>query len=531
MTTESFITYRLRECLSSCLATAGREGLGIVSSAMEGILRNLDSPMQLAVIGRVSSSKSTLVNAILGKADIVGTGQMEETFNVSWLKYGPSDGDIKVVFKDGTVRSVPRREWKHWAGQEKDALKERVKYLEVTYEHEILKQVNIIDTPGLDSAKGLDSRNTIDFLTDVRPDAVLMVFTKGLAQSTLDVVKEFQGGSRNSFSLSPLNAVGLLAKTDFFWRIQDGSLRPNVKARSDVIEGSIYKLFPEVKESLFTILPISAMLGLASHTVDERDVDLLARLATADAPDLEEMLHGVNDFLDDFFVTDISVDERRYLYQKFGLYGVHEALELARSGRLDVQALQALFYDVSGMADFEDVLYSHFGQRSFLIKTQSASQVISRACARQRESLGKGPALDAVNRIQESVLACLMDIFEYKQLDFLTKIYENKMNVIDPSAVEEYKRVCGEYGASVVSKLGLSGEPSFDEMAALSDKKRQEWNTKYHYSYYSSPGTAELYRMLSSSYDMLAKDIDEVGKKAEEAAKVLKMANSFFYGK
>ena len=197
MTAESFITYRLRECLSSCLATAGREGLGIVSSAMEGILRNLDSPMQLAVIGRVSSSKSTLVNAVLGKADIVGTGQMEETFNVSWLKYGPSDGDVKVVFKDGTVSSVPRREWKHWVGQEKDALKERVKYLEVTYEHDILKQVNIIDTPGLDSAKGIDSRNTIDFLTDVRPDAVLMVFTKGLAQSTLDVVKEFHGGSRN----------------------------------------------------------------------------------------------------------------------------------------------------------------------------------------------------------------------------------------------------------------------------------------------------------------------------------------------
>ena len=531
MTTESFITYRLRKCLSSCLATAGQEGLDIVTSAMEGILQNLGSPMQLAVIGRVSSSKSTLVNAILGKADIVGTGQMEETFNVSWLKYGPSDGDIKVVFKDGTHRFVPRREWKHWAGQEKDALKERVKYLEVTYEHDILKQVNIIDTPGLDSAKGVDSRNTIDFLTDVRPDAVLMVFTKGLAQSTLDVVREFQGGNRNSFSLSPLNAVGLLSKTDYFWRVHDGDLRPNVKARNDVIDGSIYRLFPEVKESLFTILPISAMLGLASHTVDERDVELLSRLATADESDLKEMLHGVNDFLDDYFVTGITVDERRYLYQKFGLYGVYEALELAKTDHLDVPALQSLFYDVSGMADFEDVLYSHFGQRSFLIKTQSASQVISRACARQRETLAKGPALDAVNRIQETVLACLMDIFEYKQLDFLTKIYENKMNLNDPSAVEEYKRVCGEYGASVVSKLGLSGEPSIGEMAALSDKKRLEWNTKYHLSYYSSPGMAELYRMLSSSYDMLAKDIDEVGKKADEAAKVLKMANSFFYGK
>ena len=37
--------------------------------------------MQLAIIGKISSSKSTLVNAILGKDGVMATGQMEVTYN------------------------------------------------------------------------------------------------------------------------------------------------------------------------------------------------------------------------------------------------------------------------------------------------------------------------------------------------------------------------------------------------------------------------------------------------------------------
>ena len=40
--------------------------------------------MQLAIIGKISSSKSTLVNAILSKDEPLPTGQKEVTFN-GWL--------------------------------------------------------------------------------------------------------------------------------------------------------------------------------------------------------------------------------------------------------------------------------------------------------------------------------------------------------------------------------------------------------------------------------------------------------------
>lgn len=531
MISETVVGYRISQCLRSCLATAKREGLDIIVSSLESIIATMERPMQLAIIGKVSSSKSTLVNAILGEADVVGTGQMEETFNVSWLKYGPSDSDILVRFKDGSSQHVPRVEWKAWSGQQANSLRNNVKYLEVTYEHEILKTINLIDTPGLDSAKGTDSKNTISFLSEVRPDAIIMVFTKGLAESTMNVVKEFQGANRNAFNLSPLNAIGLLSKTDYLWRINDGQLSPNFKAKRDVIEGNIYKLFPEIKNSIFTILPICAMLGLASSTVTESDILLLNSLARTEDRVLSEMLHSVNDFSDDFFLTDVSINERLHLQQKFGLYGVFEAICLSRKGVLSKDNLERHFKEISGFEDFQKCLYSHFGHRSFLIKTQSASAILSKACESQREYSLSPLKLKVIDDIQESILSCLMGIFEYKQLDFLSKIYDNQMNNIDKVAIEEYKRVCGEYGASVVDKLNLSGKPDIDELETISIKRSKDWNAKYHLSFHKSRESAELYHMLFSSYDMLAKDIRDIGEKEKEAKKIINLAEDFLYGK
>lgn len=530
MISESIISNRLKLCLESCLEIAGHEGLDVIISAINGVIANMNAPMQLAIIGKVSSSKSTIVNTILGQADVVGTGVMEETYNVSWLKYGPSDSDVKVVFKDGSVKTVARSDWKSWSGQEEMALKDKVKYLEVMFEHEMLKIINIIDTPGLDSMKGADSRNTIEFLHDVQPDAVLLVFTKGLAQSTLDVVKEFQGEGVNQFHLSPLNAVGIMAKTDYLWHIKNPDVIPGQEGWN-VIRNNIYELFPEIKDSLYEILPFCALLGLASYTLDSRDVDLLEKLAKTEEKDLHEMFFSVSDFIDESYKTDISAEEREYLCKKFGLYGIYEALVNVRVGGRSQESLKRLFREISGMDEFEKCLYAHFGQRSFLIKTQNSSQIISRACDEQRKIIKNPAALSAIDDIQEKILSCLMGIFEYRQLDFLNKIYEHEIKVTDECAIEEYKRVCGEYGASVVEKLNVSNGTSAADLEKIAAERSRECNARYQMEYYKSRENSELFRMLASSYDHLAKDIHEIDVKTREAEKLIKMYNSFLYGK
>lgn len=529
MKSENITSFELRKCIKSCFDIAQCEKLGYVAAALQDVLDNFDKPMQLAIIGKISSSKSTLVNAILGSDDVVEMGQMETTFNVSWLKYGSSEADVKVVFKDGSSKYVSRDKWKEWSGQAENNLKNAVKYIEITYNHEILRDINIIDTPGLDSLMGTDSQNTIDFLKDVRPDAVLMVFTKGLAQNTMEVITEFQGSQADKMLLSPLNAVGILSKIDLLWSAGD-TQSPYDKAQHDVIEDNIYHLFPEVRNSLFGIMPICAMLGLASHTLTKNDVDLLKALSRTSKDDLQEMFHSVNDFTDDYFKTGITVDDRCYLYKKFGLYGVYELLSFIKGGECNLQSLQARLREISGFDRFVRCLYTHFGHRSFLIKTQSVQHIVNHACDKQRRMAKSDAEKNATDEIEEKILATLMGIFEYKQLDYLSKLYEGTMDIKDKNAVEEYKRVCGEFGSSVVSRLNLSKNESIATMCDEARKRARSTNIKATMNQMLAPQDAELYKMLSLSYGNLSNQIEKKKQEKDDAEKAIRIINDFFYG-
>ena len=531
MLEQNIISFELRHCLNSCLAIAKKENLALVVDAIQNVLSNLDSPMQLAIIGKISSSKSTIVNAILGNAEIVETGQMETTYNVSWLKYGPSDKDIKVVFKDGTSKLIERKNWKEWSGQAENKLKDSVKYIEVTYNHDILRQVNIIDTPGLDSTMGTDSQNTIDFLKDVRPDAVLMVFTKGLADETMKVVRDFQGKHENQLSISPLNAIGVLSKIDDFWHIDKSSKHAIDIAQSDVIDGNIYHLFSEeVNDTLYGILPLCALLGLASQTITQDDLDLLRTLSLTDETELAKMFKSVNRFTDNRDTTGISAENRIYLEKKFGRYGVFELLSVIKQGRSDILFLSQHLKEISGFNRFNTCLYSHFGERSYLIKTQNANHLISSACNKQKTITQSASGRMTIDSIQSMVLSTLMGIFEYRQLDFLSKIYEKTMDIKDEKANEEYKRVCGEYGNSVVNRMELPNNYPISNMVQESKNRALIANKKAALNKMKSPQDAELYKMIALSYEHLGERIAEMQQKKADAEEVIRITHNFFYG-
>ena len=63
-------------------------------------------------------------------------------------------------------------------------------YIEVATSDEMLKHINIIDTPGLDATSKVDSENTKQFLKQVNPDAVVFLFTKSLTENSLKLINE-----------------------------------------------------------------------------------------------------------------------------------------------------------------------------------------------------------------------------------------------------------------------------------------------------------------------------------------------------
>ena len=211
---ESFKIKGLEKGLLDILSDLPNNSFPKLTLAINHSVQKLREPMQLAIIGKISSSKSTLVNAILGKEEIMATGQKEVTYNVGWLKYGKNGSDIIIHHKDGTPDTIKsREEFCKWSTENDNTEIDNISYIEIFDDAEILKKINIIDTPGLDALRGKDSQNTLDFINNVRPDAVIMLFTHSVSENVLDIVSKYNSGS----SFNPLNAIGVLSKIDVLW--------------------------------------------------------------------------------------------------------------------------------------------------------------------------------------------------------------------------------------------------------------------------------------------------------------------------
>ena len=481
--------------------------------------------MQLAIIGKISSSKSTLVNAILGKTEVVRTGKMEETYNVSWIKYGKEDEDIDVVFKNGHHEKVAHSQWANWASRQgENKLRDQVKYISVSYPHELLKKINIIDTPGLSAESQIDSLNTISFLSEVRPDAVLILFSKSIDEASLSVLNDFQQSEvAAKFSLTPLNAIGILAKADTIWAAN--------KADTNVIEEgnrtvkSYYYDFPQLSNSLFSIYPLSALIGLASSALSEDQIITLKELSMLDNTTFSKMLHSSVFFKKNYPNVNVSVEQREKLYRELGGYGIYEAVRhIQNTPDWSRESLVQTLKECSGLDTFLKVLFSHFGERSSLIKSQNSIKRVIDACEKYHYRN------ETINEIQEKIISLLLSISEYEEWDNLSKIYSGEMTSEIPNALDTYKRICGEYGSSLCERLDLPSNTSKEVLHQRIESQIRYWTRKYNIEHQRFPKEINVFRMIIKSYRMLLEKANSMLDKERDAKMALSRVNDFFYG-
>lgn len=523
---------KLMQCLLDCKAAIGDSECVNLETCIDQAIEKLSKPIEVAIIGKISSSKSTLVNALLGEAEVVRTGQMEETFNVSWIKYGDSNGDIKVFFKDGSMTIVPRKDWIRWTShQESNELKESVSYIEVTYQHDILKRINIIDTPGLDALSEIDSKNTIAFLKNVHPDAVVMLFTKSIAESTMSVLNDFVSVNiDSSFVLSPLNAIGVLAKADTMWSV----LNPKKDILGEgkrVISQTLYEKYPEVRHSIFDIFPLSALMGLAASTISNDDVVCLKQLSLIQEPLLNEMFSSPEFLFDEEYAVDVTIAERKRLWQKFGMYGLFVLVDYLKQNTLATRYdLSQVLMKKSGFESFQRMVISHFGDRSTLIKAQNSIAAIKEACLteRQRNDISNQD-IHTIDDIEKKLLSVLLSIHEYQEWNYLTKIYTGKEKV-DDSIKKEFLTICGENGASAYEKLSMPSSSSIKDLKEKATERALFWQRKYNIYSMTSPSSASLIKVMQMSYNVIIKELGEIDVKMREAKRTLNECMQFVYG-
>ena len=65
----------------------------------------LDGHFTLAVVGKVSSGKSTFINALLGCKDLLPTGHDQTTCGITFIEYGKVP-EVKITFGDGRIVTI-----------------------------------------------------------------------------------------------------------------------------------------------------------------------------------------------------------------------------------------------------------------------------------------------------------------------------------------------------------------------------------------------------------------------------------------
>ncbi len=323
--------------------------------AVLAVQARLAQPLRVALVGRVSSGKSTLLNALLGRR-LAATAAGECTRTTVEYRYGRWH-TARVVTVDGRVIDVPIPD-----GEAVTALPlplEAVSRVEVTDRSETLRTLTLIDSPGL-SAGGSDaSARTLRLLDDSgdgfqAPDALLFVLNGPLTGDEHAAVEAFRAASRRSPSAVVL---AVLSKADRIGPDPGESWQAAVELATST--GSRHR-------DLFTaVAPVVGLLAETGRTglTGAEAADLRA---LADAWDPATTALALCDA--ELFRTTggpVPAQRRVQLLARLGLFGVGELLIALREGCAgDPSSLADVAVTASGLPQLVDTLDHEVGSRA-----------------------------------------------------------------------------------------------------------------------------------------------------------------------
>src|SRR3954452_592569 len=208
-----------------CQEAGHRLGGGTQAQVFD-VRRRLDEPLRVAIAGRLKAGKSTLVNALIGRR-VAPTEVGESTRIVTQFRYGTSDR-VDVVRKNASLSSLPLDE-SGMIPQRLGVPRSEIGYVDVTLTSDHLRDLTVVDTPGLASANTSVSAQARRFLFSEAPidddiddesasalsgaEAIIYVFTQSVREDDVQALEAFRSISAR-LSSNPINSLGLFNKVD-----------------------------------------------------------------------------------------------------------------------------------------------------------------------------------------------------------------------------------------------------------------------------------------------------------------------------
>ena len=230
--------------------------------------------------------------------------------------------------------------------------------LDVRWPASTLDQVTLIDTPGLASLNDENSRRTRDFLEldgDGPSDADAVIYLmRHLHRSDVEFLDAFM--DRSVTAASPVNAVAVLSRAD---EIGAGRLDAMDVGRPH------RRPLPARRRGPRACAPRSSRSPACSPrpglTLREDEVGGAAR-ARRHRPtsSSSKMLLSADQFCD-LHASDLTVELRRDLLDRLGMFGVRLALqEIRANGATTAAALGPRLVEHSGLGELRRVIAEHF---------------------------------------------------------------------------------------------------------------------------------------------------------------------------
>ncbi|HWC80220.1 MAG TPA: dynamin family protein [Pseudonocardiaceae bacterium] len=507
-----------------CVRLQPQVGPGTAAGFRE-VLRRLSAPLQVAVAGRIKSGKSTLVNALIGRR-VAPTDIGECTRLVTRFSYGTVDR-VEVVFTDGRRQVLPFDANgmipADLSLSGADAA-QRVSHLEAYLTNDVLRELTVIDTPGLGSLDavsvarteallhgdsgpvleprdgdaepgGADELDTVSTSAVAGAEAVLYVVTQSVRADDQQALAAFSAATA-SREAGPVNAIAVLNKVDTIAPESVAGAGGDVWRAAELLAGKQAAL---LKPRVADVLPVIGLLAEACETggFTSADADALRALAEVNETDWQTMTISADLFTS--WEAPVPAGTRVRLLEKLDLYGVDKAVTALRENpQLTAGALRRLLLSHSGLAGVRGRLDGVFRARADGIKAAAALASITALAHASGDAGERQRVHDAIE-----VLLTKPEAHQLRLLEALTLVASGAVDMPEDLA-EEVLRVGST--ATVAEQLGLPGRSMADHAAYALE--RAGWWRSFA-SFGATPAQGRVAHVVHRAYFLLWQQLRE----------------------
>lgn len=387
------------------------------------VRRRLDEPLRVAIAGRLKAGKSTLVNALIGRR-VAPTEVGECTRIVTQFRYGTVDR-VDVVRRDGGRTSLPLDD----AGMIPQRLgvpRTEIGYVDVTLTSDHLRDLTVLDTPGLASTNtsvsvgahrllfesaGAPFDDTIDADSVgaiAGAEAIVYVFTQSVRDDDVAALEAFRSVSARLAS-NPINSIGLFNKVD---KLVGGAADPWPVAGPLAADQSAV-----LRRVVSEVVPIVGLLAETTEAGRLTAADCEALRTIARLPQAERLVLLAS--VDLFTSRDCPVprQQRERLLRLLDLYGIGFAIaQFVAQPQLASGDLVRLLFAASGFPRLRNTLDQAFRWRTDAIKAGWALSGLERLAGHAPRPEDRELLRDAIEQLLQQPEYHRLRLLEVAQL-------------------------------------------------------------------------------------------------------------------